>query len=54
MMCGRLIILRTTTSGIVVLGAAGLRAWHPAARMASLCPEIITRKLYSFKHCLAH
>ena len=26
----------------VAICAAGLRPWHPAARMASLCPEIIT------------
>ena len=32
----------------VVWRSGGLRPWHPTAHMASLCPEIITRKLYSF------
>ena len=37
----------------VEIGVAGLCSRHPAAHMVSLCPEIITQKLYSIKHCLA-
>lgn len=35
--------------------SCGLGSCHPApGRLASLCHEITTHKLYSFNHCLAH
>ena len=37
----------------VVIVVAGLCPQHPGC-LASLCPKIIIRTLYSFKHCLAH
>ncbi|KAH0509791.1 Alpha-enolase [Microtus ochrogaster] len=46
------VVLPVPAFNAVEIGAAELHPWHPAAPTASFIPEIMTRKLYSFKHCL--